>query len=91
VRWLFTSHNLLLSPPPVYRALTSRARVLAPCSADAGWSRDVAGPLSPGSFAHAVCCWLRDAWGLLASNDLLSVSAAPPPNTQSPMRSAALG
>jgi len=61
VRWLCTSHNLLLSPPPVCRALTSRARALAPCSADACWPHDVAGPLSPGSFARAVCCWLRDA------------------------------
>jgi len=43
-------------------------------------------PLSWGS-ARAVCCWLRDAWGLLASNDLLSVSAARPPSTQSCMRS----
>jgi len=37
-----------------------------------------------------VCCWLRDAWGLLAPNDLLSVSAARPPSTQSPMRFEAL-
>jgi len=47
-------------------------------------------PLAPG-FAGTVCCWLRDAWGLLAPNDLLSVSAVEPPSTQSPMRSAALG
>jgi hypothetical protein len=37
-----------------------------------------------------VCCWLRDAWGLLAPNDLLSVSAARPPSPQSPMRFEAL-
>jgi hypothetical protein len=41
--------------------------------------------------ACMVCCWLRNAWGLFAPNDLLSVSAARPPNTQSCMRSAALG
>ena len=42
-------------------------------------------PLFWGS-SRPVCCWLREAWGLLAPNDLLSVSAARPPNTQSCMR-----
>ena len=52
---------------------------------------DAARRLSPGGSAHSVCCWLRDAWSLLAPNDLLSVSAALPPGTQSCMRSEALG
>jgi len=47
--------------------------------------------LSPRGSARAVCCWLHDAWGLLAPNDLLSVSAVLPPSTQSCMRSVALG
>src|SRR5215471_20641031 len=41
--------------------------------------------------ARTVCCWLRNAWGLLAPNDLLSVSAVRPPSTQSRMRSEAPG
>src|SRR4030095_13522261 len=48
-------------------------------------------PLSPRGSARAVCCWLRNAWGLLAPNDLLSVSAVRPPSTQSCMRAEAPG
>jgi len=86
VRWLFTSYTLLLSPPPVCPCL---ARELWPPVQPTPDGRVtlLGSSLSPGHCARAVCCWLRDAWGLHASNDLLSVSAAPPPHTQSPMRS----
>jgi hypothetical protein len=43
-------------------------------------------PRSPRGSARDVGCWLRDAWGLLAPNDLLSVLAALPPSTPSCLR-----
>src|SRR5215471_1240941 len=47
--------------------------------------------MPPKGPAPAMCWWLRDAWDPLAPNDLLSVSAARPPSTQSCMRSEAPG
>ena len=41
--------------------------------------------------ARHVCWWLRQAWDSLAPNDLLYVSAATAPSTQSYMRPEALG
>jgi len=55
VRWLFTSHNLLLSPPPVCRALASRARALAPLVQPTPDGRvTLLGPSRPGAL-HVLC------------------------------------
>jgi len=84
---LLASLALWQSPPPVYGVCVSLVLSPCPCSANSWRSHDAAERLSPGGSARAMCCWLRDAWGLLAPNDLLSVLAALPPSTQSCMRS----